>query len=83
MRGYLLYVALTALGLVVVVLPFLVMRNARRNRAYHAKGLLLTGPLHFYLAKRRYTLTKRELFLAAAVVLLGLVAPLLTYLLEG
>lgn len=80
--GYLIYLAFAFFGVVLVIVPFLLMRRARRVRGYHAKGFLLMGPMHFVLAKREYTLTSREIVLAILVILLVLIAPLLTYLLE-
>jgi hypothetical protein len=73
--GYLTYIALTLLGVGLLFFAFTLMRKKDQTKGRRVVGALLVGPLHFNLAKRGYRLTKRELLLAALVVLLGLLAP--------
>ena len=81
MIGYIIYVALIAVGFMLWILLFVAMRRtAGRNR--EIAGWLLIGPLHSYLSKRGYTLTEREVLGWGAVLLLMLAAPLITELLE-
>ena len=83
MKGYVFY-ALGVLAIFVFwLLVFLVMRGLKERRGHNIAGGLLAGPIHFYLAKRRYSLNRRELFGWLAVLLLMLLAPLVTHMLEG
>ena len=81
MRGYLIYVALIFAGFALWVgLLAAMRRDATGKRVW---GHLLLGPLHGYLMRRGYRLTKREVVGWCVVLLLMLVAPLLTFVLEG
>jgi hypothetical protein len=81
MTGYLVYVLLALLGLALVALPFLLARRGEKSARLF--GAYVAGPMHMYLAKRGYRLTKRELILALVVVVLGLVVPIVTHFLES
>ncbi len=63
---------------------FIYMRGGdkKSDRKRGLVGKLLIGPLHPYMAKRGYSLTKRELLGWGLVLVLMLAAPLITSLLE-
>ena len=81
MTGHLIYVAIVLAGFVLWLVLFLAMRK-RRDRKHDIAGYLLIGPLHAYLRRRNYSLTKRELFGWGAILILMLLVPWVTRLLE-
>jgi hypothetical protein len=79
--GYLVYALLVIAGFGLWIALFLGMRKGT-ERTRNAAGYLLIGPLHAYLRKRNYTLTKRELLGWGVVLLLMLLVPGLTWFIE-
>ncbi len=81
MLGYFLYSLLVLAGFGLWLLLFLAMRRWP-GRSSDIAGLFLIRPLHVYLRKRGYSFTQRKLVGWGAVLLLMLLAPLFTWLLE-
>jgi uncharacterized membrane protein len=79
--GYIVYVALVALGFLLWILLFLAMRRTSGQKR-DITGWFLIGPLHTYLGKRGYSLTSREVLGWGAVLLLMIAAPPITWLME-
>ncbi len=81
MTGYWLYSLLVLAGFVLWLLLFFAMRNGT-GRKRDIVGYALIGPMHTYLKKRGYTLTRRELLGWGFVLLLMLAAPWITKFME-
>lgn len=77
MTGYLLYATLILGGFALWFALFVLMRKGTDQKR-DVTGYVLLGPLHSYLKKRNYTLTMREIFGWAAVLILMLSAPWLS-----
>ena len=82
MGSYLFYAVVLILGFGMWWLVFTAMRR-RETRGTNFLGYFLLGPMHGYLRRRNYSLTKRELIGWLLVALLMLAAPLMSILLEG
>lgn len=81
--SYLSYIVLVVLGFGVWVVFFLTMgKGKNKGKKHNLLGLYFVGPLHFYLQKRNYKLTTREIIGWGLVMLLMLLAPWITDILE-
>jgi len=79
--GYVLYVAAVLAIFAFWFIGFVVMRRHRDKAWGDFKGFLFAGPLHFYLKRRRYELSQREVIGWGAVLLLMIAAPIMTKML--
>jgi len=71
-------------GLLLWFIVFVVMRARAESRTTGTTvlGVLLAGPLHFYLRGRKYTLTRREIIGWLVVLCVIAAAPFIAALLE-
>ncbi len=78
------YIIAPTLGLVLWLIVFVVMRARAesQSRGNTILGVLLAGPLHFYLRGRKYELTLREIVGWLVVLCVIIAAPFVTRLLE-
>lgn len=78
------YLIAPVLGFLIWFIVFVVMRarSESATRGTTILGVLLAGPLHFYLRGRKYTLTRREIIGWILVLCFIASAPFLTALLE-
>lgn len=78
------YIIAPTLGLLLWFIVFIVMRARAESqtRSTTVIGVLLAGPLHFYLRGRKYTLTRREIIGWLIVLCVIAAAPFVTALLE-
>lgn len=81
MREYAIYILLVAAGFGVWALLFWFQRRSS-GRGQKVVGWLTIGPLHAYLERRGYSLSRRELFGWGLVALVMLIAPLTSWWLE-
>ena len=81
MKGYLIYALLVFVGFGLWAVLFMGMQKGS-SRKRDLAGYFFIGPLHAYLEKRGYVLTKREVIGWGAVLLLMLAVPWLTWFLE-
>ncbi len=79
--GYLIYSLAVLAGFVLWLLLFWEMRKGA-SRERDLAGQIFIGPMHAYLKKRGYTLSRRELFGWGFVLLLMLLVPWITMYLE-
>jgi hypothetical protein len=82
MRGYLFYAVAVILGFGMWWLLFAAMRR-REIPGGKFLGYFLLGPMHGYLKRRNYSLSKRELLGWLVVGVLMLAAPIVSKMLEG
>jgi len=80
--GYLIYVVAVLATFLLWGIAFAIMRKETGKERSDFTGLLLTGPLHFYLKRRKYNLSGREIFGWGVVLVVMLVAPIITKILE-
>jgi hypothetical protein len=80
--GYVIYVLFVLAGFALWGLLFWYMRSASEQPRPNVVGHALIGPLHNYLRKRNYALTKREIWGWLVVLVALLLAPLITQFLE-
>ncbi|KRI01508.1 hypothetical protein AO057_00010 [Curvibacter sp. PAE-UM] len=81
MRGYAIYVLLIAAGFGVWALLFWFQRRSS-GRGQKLVGWVTIGPLHAYLERRGYRLSRRELLGWGLVALVMVAAPLASWWLE-
>jgi hypothetical protein len=81
--GYVVYVLVVLAGFALWGLLFWYMRSGSAREHRDTIGYAFIGPLHKYLQKRNYALTRREIWGWLVVLVVLLVAPLITHLLEG
>ena len=81
MSGYWLYALLVLAGFALWVLLFIAMRRGS-GRKKDVAGYVLIGPMHSYLKRRGYALSRRELVGWGAVLLLMLAVPWISWFLE-
>jgi hypothetical protein len=75
--GYIVYTLAVLATFLLWGIAFAVMRKDKGKERSDLTGFLLTGPLHFYLKRRRYDLSGRELIGWGVVGLLMLLAPVI------
>ena len=80
--GYIVYLVAILATFLLWAIAFAVMRKEKGKERSDLTGFLLTGPLHFYLKRRQYNLSAREVFGWGIVLLLLVVAPIITKVLE-
>lgn len=78
------YIIAPTVGLLLWFVVFIVMRarSESQTRGTTVLGVLLAGPLHFYLRGRKYTLTRREIVGWLVVLCVIAAAPFVAALLE-
>ena len=81
-KAYLFLVGGFVLFFGIWVMIFMTLRKAKPERR-DILGPLLMGPFHFYLKKRGYSFSKRELIGWGVVLLIMFLAPWVSFLLEG
>lgn len=81
MRDYAIYIFLVAVGFGLWALLFWFQRRSS-SRMHKMVGWVFIGPLHDYMERRGYRLSKRELVGWGLVAIVMVAAPLATWWLE-